>query len=270
MVKKGVFTPVDKDEPICRITAEISADLGRKTPPDVYTINEKFAARISLPFGMRWLFKPLAPKVMPKIYAALAGANTVVTTREALAKNLPEKELRFILAHEMSHLKTDTLSPKFFAGTMVKKASTILFWTTVAAGALSLAGVSLPVVLGGGSALKALGLLTGARLVGALGVNYASRVMERRADRNAMYLTRDYESGEEALLSLGEAKSPALVNIFESHPNSKPRFRSLKKAWEKACAYPNVKPGLPANCNSPREEVDPWTAAMRRAAKPHL
>jgi len=93
------------------------------------------------------------------------------------------------------------------------------------------------------------GLLTGALAYGAaavatnIGINYANRIVERRADRNAVYLTRDVAPAISFLheASTIKGKTPPQLPAWRelsSHPSYHPRVANLRAAFETVAAYP--------------------------------
>lgn len=252
-VKKGKWGVVPSDAPMVRITAEISRQLGRKAPPKIYIVGEKDVAKMTLPFGARWIFRVLPAemknKAMQGVFAALPGANTMITTKEALNGNLTESELRFIAAHEMSHLKKDANTPALVARQAVKKATRVLFWGTLIAAGVGMAGVTLPfggVLLAGGivGAAKGMGVLMGTYVAGRALSSFGLRAVEKRADRNGIYLTRDIEAADSAFRKIDEsAKKPKanyLKECFFDHPFYHRRMKTLRKAFKKVAQYPEV------------------------------
>ncbi len=258
-VKKGNWQPVPEDALASRITAQISKQLGRKEPPKIYTVDDKTVVKIALPFGMRWLFKidAIRDQAMPGIFAALTGANTIITTKEALNNGLSEKELRFIAAHEMMHLHAkDNRSPSLRMEGVIKKATRVLFWAGLAGLGAAAVGASLPIMAAGGigGALTGIGILFGSYLGARVINNFGMRTVENRADRNALYITRDLESGKSALASIdptAEKKPNFLMERMMNHPSYGIRAGIMTKAFNKVSKYPI--PAPPAANRARRE-----------------
>ena len=249
MIKKGHFEAVAEEAPISRIAREISNRLGRREAPRIYTIDTQTVAGIVMPWGFLWLAKQesirklISEEAMPKVFAALPGSNILLTTKEALAKNLSEKKMRFIIAHEMSHLQVDSFSLVSYSKAAVGKMSELLFWGTGIAIGLSLFGIGLPLM----ATLPALMTLFVANVVSGTAFNFGTRVKERRADRNALYLTRDLEGAKEAMDYVHddpESKGPStlLEEAFKTHPGYTSRMRSLSQAFNKVAKYPGLRP----------------------------
>ena len=244
-VEKGEWEAVSPDAPAMKMAAEISQQLGRKEAPKMYTVNDKAVAKMALPFGLRWMMKvgDLRDKVMEGVFAALPGTNTLISTKEALDRDLDPKELKFIIAHEMSHLQAkDNLSPALLARVFAKKVTTALFWGTLAAVGAGVVGVALPVVAGT-SALWALGGLTAVWAGAKVANSFGLRAVEERADRNAMYITRDVEAGESALATIDPTAHdsvPFYKELMLDHPSFDRRIATMKEAFNKAAEYPEL------------------------------
>ncbi len=258
-VRKGLYAPVDAQEPIVQTATAISNRLGRRMPPEVYTVSAGEVIKMEMPLGLRWL-RHIGPvrrwfeeNTMSSLYAAVPGANILITTKQALAKKLPQRELEFVIAHEMSHLQTDGFSFNGHAATMAKRAVEILAWGGVVAGGLALAGVALPLGLCAAS-LHAFSCMAGAYGASKLAINYGQRVIERRADRNALYITRDLKGATAAMDRLHtyeEREFNRVAAVVSGHPVYKLRMSALRKSFEKVSAYPELPPVSPSS-SSPK------------------
>lgn len=261
-IKKGEYAPVDDNEDIVKTAKEISDRLGRPVPPKVYTMSYDTVAKMGLPLGFKWLRKlpsirkMMVEKAMPKVYAALPGANVLLTTKEALAQKVPQRELEFTIAHEMSHLKVDGFSLNMYAGVIRKRASQLLMWGCAIAGGLALVGVTLPFTAGLGILPTAAALFGVARVAKAA-VSFGTRVIERRADRNALYITRDLQGAVDMMDHLHEAKDKKRTTwsqaVFDDHPPYLKRIKALNRSFNVVSKYPalpgtpEVPPAAPAN-----------------------
>jgi len=239
-VKKGTWQPVPADAPAIRITAEISKQLGRKEAPEVYTVDAKTIAKFALPFGMRWMMKlkPIEEPAMKSLFVALVGANTIITTKQALENGLTEDQLRFIAAHEMSHLHAkDQLSPSLRASGIVKKVTRVMFWGSLGAIGASVAGVTLPVL--SGSIALAGASWAGSYMTAKVINNFGMRKVEQRADRNGVFITRDLENAKDALKIDPTSKNEPrpvkdfLKDLTADHPFYNRRIKILTKAYNK-------------------------------------
>lgn len=251
MVKKGHATQLPDDHPFVQMAKEISEDLGRKQAPKVYTVTSDVVVQIALPPGLRWLGKlrpvrdAIEEKAMPKVFAALPGSNLLMTTDAALNNGMSQDELKFIAAHEMGHLKTDAGSLNLLGRGFVNKMNMPLMLATTAAVALSVFGVGLPVTAGM-AAWKAFGALVAIKLGTDAALKLGTRIMERRADRNALYVTRDLEAGQDAMEWLHEPaqKKPhsLLREALLTHPSYQRRLSAMQKSFNHVAKYPPIKP----------------------------
>ncbi len=237
-----------------KMVAEISQQLGRKSAPKIYTIDEAFAVKMAAPFGMRWMVRPLVRKKMHTIFGAIPGANTFITTKEALNSGIGDGALRFIMAHEMSHMQSkDNLSLGSMASTIAKKSTRVLFWATAIAAGASLMGVGGLPAIATVSAAKAIGMLWATKFVADLGIKAAWRVVERRADRNAVVnITGDMDGAVQAfdyLTPLNERKS-SLLRSIQTHPPYFQRIDALKTAFEAASVRKEANDNKPAMATS--------------------
>jgi Zn-dependent protease with chaperone function len=253
-VEKGTYKEVPADAPVVKMAAEISNALGRKEPPKFYTVDDKTVAKMALPWGLRWMMKipDIRKQAMPNVFAALPGMNTLIATEEALSRPRSAEELKFIMAHEMSHLHAnDNRSPAIFGRTMVKKVTRALFWGTAAAVGLGIFGVGVPVIAGT-SALMALGGLWATSTAAKVCFNLAMRTVENRADRNAMYITRNYQAGADALADIDPASKrskplPFYKEMMMDHPSWHPRVKTLRESFNKVSEYPEIMPTVSTN-----------------------
>ncbi len=155
---------------------------------------------------------------------------------EALAQKMNAPELKFILAHELAHLRTRDFSTMYLSWPPYFNALLQVFTAAVI----------------GGAGL-AQGMLTGPQTAAIMGTgvayylfqsglkNYISRVMERRADRNAMVLTRDFNAAASGMYKLGiisaDMPEPGVLARFStSHPLGPDRLANLKKAFDETSA----------------------------------
>ncbi len=257
MVKSGHIGPLPEDSAVCRIAKEISDSLGRPEPPKVYVIDRSMVTQMIvprvLPFGFRWLARlnPIKAEVekrtekyAPHVFAALPGMNTIFTTNEALASNLTEPQLRFIIAHEMSHLKADFSIGRYGETVAQGMTEKLMLGAGIVAG-LTVAGVSLPLTVAGIAAWQAFGVLAGVTFAVNAIFSLGSRVRENRADRNALYITRDLVAAEGALTSVYPAeqkKSHSLLKeTFLSHSGYVRRMAFLSQSFREVAKYPAMK-----------------------------
>jgi Zn-dependent protease with chaperone function len=247
------------------MVSEMSKKLGHAETPEVLLIDRKTVAKMSLPFGLRWIMNQ--PKVgnaiMEKTFAAVAASNIFITTQAALDKMTGDK-LRFTAAQEMSHIQKDALSLPPYVSALTKYMTKALWMCTVATVALGFAGVAVPTFTG--SLLLAAGGLIATQLAAKVVNNYGMRVLENRADRNAMYIMRDFEAGKAALEQLHEKKTELakrggpLKEMFLIHPSQVRRIENLKKSFDKASQYPVFLPPSAATANDNKAQAAPDAA----------
>ena len=257
-IKEGEFTPLAKDHSFQKMTNELSDRMGRPVPPDIYLVDEEFVLKMAAPWGLRWLLKGAVRQQMHKVFAAVPGANMMLTTRQALAaREYDDESMRFVIAHELSHMQSDDhLTFERVAKGIINNMTKVLALGCGAAmisGMLGIASAPAFLTLSSGG-FVALCAAVGTWAVASLGTKYASRVMERRADRNALYVTRDLRGagklmdtlhdtpGGRSLPSskLGEAFH-AVSEAYASHPSYYPRTESLRDSWNKVAAHPAPK-----------------------------
>lgn len=255
-IATGKLTPVEDDEPVVRIAADISRQLGHKEPPKAYYLDASLVAKIALPVGLRWLmkFRPVQASVMPKVFAAVPGANLLYTTREALNNGMNEQQLRYITAHEMSHLHKDRLSPAILTRAAITHTSRALMLGCAAGLGLALFGAALPLTAAaGGSILLAAGGLWAVSTVAKVAANFGMRTLEARADRNALHITRDLQNATSALDVLHgrpyyrAKRTPLVLETLSTHPTQRRRIEKLQDAFNDVAKY---KPATPVNDNA--------------------
>ncbi len=223
LIKSGSVEAVADDAPITGIVADISTQLGMKDPPKIYTIKNSYDAGA---------------------FAAVPGANIILTTKAALTDGMSEKELRFVAAHELSHLKAkDNRSLGVFGlNTVAKTARYLVLGCIIAAGA-SLFGAALPVVAAAGTVtlLTGTAIAIGSYIAAKVAMKSGQRTMEQRADRNALYITRDLESGKSALARVYPEKLKKVSlfkEAFMDHPSLDRRIKIMTKAFKKVSKQP--------------------------------
>jgi Zn-dependent protease with chaperone function len=166
----------------------------------------------------------------------------VMATREFLNKATPE-QARFVIAHEMSHAKTEDA---YGAKNIAKGIKKGVFQTLLAGIGFSIVtgalGIVTPAIMSSGS-FTTLAAWAGATVDANLGINYVTRIIERRADRNAVYLTGNAEAGVKFLASnspKGKAPSrrPFWLPEVSSHPSYHPRVANLRASFALTSSYP--------------------------------
>jgi Zn-dependent protease with chaperone function len=243
--KKGYFEELADDNQHLQPLVDEFTEAAGMTPHKVVRATEKFIKQAMLPWHLRWIMK--VPKIKEKIMNNAAAANTtmdlMMVTRPFTKSHDPDV-IRFVTAHEISHAKVeDSYKLNNIAKVTKKHMNRVLLIGAVATAAAGLVGfAAVPAVFAGG-----LGLFKGALLLGVassaanIGLNYANRIKERRADRNAIYLTRDIQPAIKFLNSVEDNKVPPKKPAFmelSSHPSYHPRIANLKAAFAEVSQYP--------------------------------
>lgn len=213
---------------------------------------------------------------------ALSTANFIALSEDMIKKAGPA-ELRFVIAHELAHVRnSDSSTPRAIFG-VIKKVMQRALWpvllTASAAGLFGFGGIVTP---GGAHTTSAGILLAAIKPLGALALttgvvnlltNCASLMMERRADRNAMYLTRDMQGAADFLIAPEKetqpVRMPAILELLSTHPSYYRRRDNLRQAWEEAATYPVP----PTSVRNIAREEEPKPAAKTRSLwelPPHL
>jgi len=187
------------------------------------------------------------------MYCALTHFNLVLTTNAAI-NNYNRDEHNLILAHELTHLKNrDGKTLRAICETFTRETSGALL---VLSPALL---VSMPVALCGFAV---------ASLAGNLAFKKASRVMERLADRGAIYVTRDIEAAKGVMRRWNQTERPWKIDeALHTHPIGTYRMSSYWASFAEANAYPPLKlgftkaAGISKFSNSVRSTATPWKVA---------
>lgn len=240
MVTSGYIEAVPADAPINTIVRDVSDALGRAETPQVYTLVERgLVGQVTGPQAKA------RKEAMSKLFAALPGTNALLTTKDALNAGYPENEMRFIAAHEVSHLQTDKNSAVTFGKLFVNGVKRPLLFASLGAAFL---GIAAPLTMGV-AALPALAVLVGAGFVANLIHKVGERIAEKRADRNALYITRDLEAAGNVMRRLyapGDREKPGvaskLTDILSSHPGYTSRVKALRSAFNDVSRYPALPP----------------------------
>lgn len=252
LIRGGYISPLPPQYQSLQATVDDVARVMKIWPPKIYVVNDRML-RAMTPWYARWQLRDRYVRAKCMRYTAAAVSNlNLIMMGEEMMKQASDEELRFIIAHEMSHVKNgDSTTLRAFANTAKKHMGrALLAGTGLAIGAalFGSGGVAAPLLLGAGAwpvlgpwlALGGL-LLTGgaARLL----LNGASLVMERQADRNAIYVTRDAEGANRGLLDIMDGRKippelPGFIEFLGTHPTYHPRIANIRAAWQEAASYP--------------------------------
>jgi Zn-dependent protease with chaperone function len=180
-------------------------------------------------------------EIMRNAAFSMPDFKTVVIS-ETMAQHYGRDSLRFVLAHEASHIRTgDGTNFPWLLGTVSELTLTTSLSLSMGAGLFSmLSGENLAGhVFAHGSLMTAIPVIAGALCVRMTGMNILSRMRERRADRNALYLTRDFNAAVAFIEKAYENNRPrAWLKFLKTHPSRDERIDNLKTAWETIRLYP--------------------------------
>ncbi len=192
---------------------------------------------------------------LDNLAVSLSTSRLVLMSREFINKH-PSAVANLVLAHESAHAKTNDSGrfvSKFWSVKKVfeKCSVPLIVGATLAAPFVSL----FPSLFATGmNAVLGTSLLLVTSAAGRLGLNYVSRIMERRADRNAIFLTRDLLSATHFFASKSQNEpSMKKPKIFEigTHPSFGHRLQNVQDAFKLASQYEVLNVSLP----KPSEEV---------------
>lgn len=213
-------------------------------PPELLLASDDFAAKNLSWYSRKKIKTPeYRGSFMSTVMFTNPAMNYIATTPEFLEAQAPETT-RFALAHEIAHIKSKDYL-KAFTIVSIAKVHVVQFLSVcslLGVGAF-LVGAAAPL-----SSLIAAKGISGLLWAGAtlaltasaytLGMNYASRLRELRADRNAVYLTGETQSMSRFLILNGGAKPPGMIWEWGSHPSHHRRLTHLQEAYALASQYP--------------------------------
>lgn len=249
LMKAGYIKPLPEKHKHLQNIVDDAVAVADMKPHTAYLATDKLL-RAQVPWYLRWMLKDEKKRkeTMEKIAAALSTSDIAMFSEEFIDKHGPAEE-RFVALHEMGHCATeDSYSLQSVAKAFKKSVGSPIFYGMgglFAVGTLAFIGLpvsvaSVPVLASGVGLWKATGLLALASGASGLALNYASRVAEYRADRNAVYLGRSTEGGINFLRDTN-TKMPAFVDRLpdtSTHPSFNNRVANLHAAWELARQYP--------------------------------
>lgn len=220
--------PLSEFSPVAMQAASISEALGRPEAPKIYVLDTEKIKLPGVPEKMR-------DKILSSIFGAMVGANSIITTQKAI-DTYTNPEMEFILSHEIGHLQTDEKSAGTRAKQFIGKMTTMTVLLGIFTAGAFLGPLGIPVAAGIG------GLVAAGVAANALN-KYTSRVAERRADRNALYLTRDLSTAEDVMKKLHDEKEQSRrhiwgENLFRTHDCFHKRMKNLQKSFNMVSEYP--------------------------------
>jgi len=219
-------------------------EVGRNEAPELYEIVSGLARRAELPMPRLYLI----PQESPNAFAT--GRNpehAVVAVTEGLLRIMDRKEIRGVLAHELSHVKDRDILISSIAATM---AGAIMFLANMARWSAIFGGFGGSDEEGGGMGIIGLILTSILAPIAAMIVQMAiSRSREYLADEEGAKIAGDPEGLASALEKLGaySGKAPMhadpatshmfivnplsgrkLMHLFSTHPPLEERIARLR------------------------------------------
>jgi Zn-dependent protease with chaperone function len=157
-------------------------------------------------------------------------------------ENWTPKELEFIMAHEIAHIKAGDCARGNAARSMIEQGA---FGVAVVGLAQTFAQASFP-VMAAGIGIASAGLLAARRLV----KNYERHSIERCRDAEAVQKTGDLQSALSVMSKItppGEIRNPPgiLACLFSTHPPYRERVVNLCKAYYEAVDNGVIRPAAP-------------------------
>ena len=208
--------------------------------------NLKSAPRVMQPPDMVAMNYPHMHEYYPASkVAALTTANIISLPRQAVDAYNPE-ELRFIIAHEMSHIKVnDSNRIHTHAKIYAIRFSLMAGIGMLANVALHMAGYATlaPLAPAAGTGMLVLAGAFFSFNAGIWLMNSAIRQAEYRADRNALYaapnldaaiagLKKVYRYATPLMISQYMQPRPVIQEMQHTHPSFPNRIAALRSAWE--------------------------------------
>lgn len=191
-------------------------------PSGVYQIVQELAAEVNLPMPKVYLVPQLAPNAFA---TGRNPQNAVVAVTQGILQILEERELRAVLAHELSHIKNrDILVSTIVAAiaSAVMYLAHMLQWIGFSRGARSSNDRE-----GGVNPLVLIVTVVLAPIVATLIQMAISRTREFMADESGAYVSKDPEALASALQKISD---PRLIQEFKRRqmlPDMQPAFAHL-------------------------------------------
>lgn len=219
--------------------------------PGQTIVQQKIADKLATTFGM--------PRV-PVVKAANSHGDIASTDRHSiylspsLSVLLNRHEMKFVIAHEMTHIRSTSHDQIRLPFMVAARGTAILGIFGTAAhvnGYITLTGDPSLIKTMALSAAAAAGLHLAAKIV--------SREIEFTCDSNALRATKDIDAARSTIASFKDIEKPPADNVpdrliaayyrfFSDHPSEKARLRNLDKTW---AAMQAEKAALPAPPSAP-------------------
>lgn len=257
LAKTNALQSASDDYPeICDLVLKFSHAANIK-PPRLTLASDDYAIKNLSWISRRRIKRPeYHGTFMSRVMFSNPAMHYIGTTHEFIKSHSPET-VRFALAHEVAHIKSKDHLKAFTLVSLTQHHIMRFLYAGIAiAGGALLAGISTPlsalvIVNGWSGALWAGGVLGLTAIASKFGMNYASRLRELRADRNAVYLTGETRGMSRFLMMEGGCRPPGMIWEWGSYPSSHRRLMHLHTAYALASQYP------PAASATHRESAHP-------------
>lgn len=208
--------------------------------PELYAILRELAEKAELPRVPDIYY---VPSSMLNAFAVGSQQNSAIAVTDGLLRHLTQRELRAVLAHEISHIRNEDLLVMGMADMFSRATSTLSLMGQI------LLFLNLPLILLSGIQISwfAILLLVFAPTLSALAQLALSRTREFDADLGAAWLTRDPDALASALTKIEKVQGGWLERVFmpgkgipepsllRTHPLTQERvarLMSLKKRFD--------------------------------------
>ncbi|WP_018234303.1 M48 family metallopeptidase [Thioalkalivibrio thiocyanodenitrificans] len=217
--------------------SRLAGDLKLRRLPDGDVLS-RCAERIARRWGMRPPALYLLDSPNGNAFALAGPLRSAIVLTEGLVNALPARELEFVIAHELSHIRRrDALSLGFWLASARSR---------VGLARLQFEAVLLPVRIT--AALPLMQSLIGLILLPIRGVFYIcvlldraiwrvlrlldlliNRRMEYRADREGAQIAGE-EAAVQTLMRLSGGIEPSFGGVISTHPTTRARIRNIERA----------------------------------------
>ena len=241
-VSRPRIDPVPKGSFVGSTIKKLKERMNIKRPVQGYIMNDEYLFRT-----MGWMDRKIAEfdpmrAAQKRAYYAYTLDGRVALTKDSINNfaQTPEQKLglEFILAHELAHIKTQDGSSRELKQAM-NSTALYLMGMIATRPVLAVFGIDLQVtenIVGQNpliSSCVSLFTLFNVAVAGNLALNKVSRIAEARADRNALYVTKNLDAAHEAWYHLGINNKPVslIEQCLSTHPLGTERHANLDRAW---------------------------------------
>lgn len=239
LIRDGYLEPLENNHPL-QTTIDELADACQSRPLTGYYATHKFL-RKHKPFYLRRHISDIVIQEIATNYAAANSSLDIILTTKDFLNNHKDDEIRWTMAHEIAHCKNnDSCSAHAITKTFKKHAVRALTTGYTASILPNLMGISsISTVLASDSLAYLIftpyTMYMACKLTN-IGLNAASRIQERRADRNAVYLTGEKDAGINFLKRGNEIHRHKFLELY-THPTFYPREKNIKQAFNEAAKF---------------------------------